>query len=270
MSPFVDRLNCARAAADSLVCVGLDPDLDRFPEHLRSEPDAIFEFNRAIIEHTSDLVSAYKLNIAFFEVMGSGGYDALERTLTVIPDGVVAICDCKRGDMGNSARMYAKALFEHFDFDAVTVNPYQGRDSVLPFLDYTDRGVFILCLTSNESARDFQYLPVNGHPLYLEVASAAKSWNTARNAGLVVGATQAESLAGIRAVVPDMPLLIPGIGTQGGDLETVIHEGAGEGGGGLLINSSRSILYASGGQDFAESARAATLRLREEINDLLP
>ena len=183
MSPFVDRLNRARTAADSLVCVGLDPDLDRFPEHLRSEPDALFEFNRAIIEHTSDLVSAYKLNIAFFEVMGSRGYEALERTLTVIPDGVVVICDCKRGDMGNSARMYAKALFEHFGFDAVTVNPYQGRDSVQPFLDYTDRGVFILCLTSNESAREFQYLSVNGHPLYLEVASAARSWNTARNAG---------------------------------------------------------------------------------------
>lgn len=270
MSHFVDSLNHARDTTNSLVCVGLDPDLDRLPAHLRSEADAVFEFNRAIIEQTSDLVSAYKLNIAFFEVMGSRGYEVLERTLTVIPEGVVAICDCKRGDMGNSARMYAKALFDHFGFDAVTVNPYQGRDSVQPFLDYTDRGVFILCLTSNESAREFQYLPVNGHPLYLEVAGKARSWNTARNAGLVVGATQAESLADIRAVAPDMPLLIPGIGAQGGDLETVIREGADPSGGGLLINSSRSILYSSGGRDFAESARAATLRLKEEINALLP
>ncbi len=270
MSPFVEHLNRARGATNSLVCVGLDPDLDRFPEHLLSEGDAVYEFNRAIIEHTSDLVSAYKLNMAFFEVMGSKGYEVLERTLTIIPEEVVVICDCKRGDMGNSARMYAQAMFEYFDFDAVTVNPYQGRDSVQPFLDYTDRGVFILCLTSNESAREFQYLPVNGHPLYLEVASVAQSWNTAQNAGLVVGATQAESLAGIRDVAPDMPLLIPGIGAQGGDLETVIREGADSSGGGLLINSSRSILYASGDPDFAEAARAATMRLRDEINDLLP
>ena len=270
MSPFVDSLNRARDRTNSLVCVGLDPDVDRFPEHLKSGDDAVFEFNRAIIEHTSDLVSAYKLNIAFFEVMGARGYEVLERTLTVIPEEVVVICDCKRGDMGNSARMYAKALFEHFGFDAVTVNPYQGRDSVQPFLDYTDRGVFILCLTSNESSRDFQHLSVNGHPLYIEVASAAQSWNTARNAGLVVGATQAESLADIRAISPDMPLLIPGIGAQGGDLETVIRAGVDTSGGGLLINSSRSILYSSSGLDFAESARAATLRLREEINALLP
>ena len=270
MSPFVDSLNSARAVTNSLVCVGLDPDLDRFPEHLKAERDAVYEFNRAIIEHTSDLVSAYKLNIAFFEVMGSRGYEILERTLEIIPDGVVAICDCKRGDMGNSARMYARALFEHFDFDAVTVNPYQGRDAVQPFLNYTDRGVFILCLTSNESAREFQYLPVNGHPLYLEVASVAQSWNTARNAGLVVGATQAESLAGIRGIAPEMPLLIPGVGAQGGDLETVVREGADPHGGGLLINSSRGILYASDGTDYAEAARAATKRLRDEINALLP
>ncbi len=270
MSPFVDSLNRARAATNSLVCVGLDPDPDRFPEHLKTGCDAVYEFNRTIIEHTSDLVSAYKLNIAFFEVMGSRGYEILERTLEIIPKGIVAICDCKRGDMGNSARMYARALFEHFDFDAVTVNPYQGRDAVQPFLDYTDRGVFILCLTSNESAREFQYLPVNGHPLYLEVASVAQSWNTARNAGLVVGATQAESLAGIRGIAPEMPLLIPGIGAQGGDLETVVREGADTHGAGLLINSSRGILYASGATDYAEAARAATIQLRDEINALLP
>ena len=237
---------------------------------MKTDADALYDFNRAIIEHTSDLVSAYKLNIAFFEVMGSKGYEVLERTLRIIPKGVVAICDCKRGDMGNSARMYARALFEYFDFEAVTVNPYQGRDAVQPFLDYTDRGVFILCLTSNPSAREFQYLPVNGHPLYLEVASVAQSWNTARNAGLVVGATQAESLSGIRNVAPDMPLLIPGVGAQGGDLETVIREGADAHGGGLLINSSRGILYASGGRDYAEAAREATIRLRDEINALLP
>ncbi len=268
MSLFVDRLSRAHEATNSLVCVGLDPDLDRFPAQMKDLPDAVYEFNRNIIEHTSDLVSAYKLNIAFFEVMGSRGYEILERTLKIIPDGVLAICDCKRGDMGNSARMYARALFEHFDFDAVTVNPYQGRDSVQPFLDYTDRGVFILCLTSNESAREFQYLPVNGHPLYIEVARVARSWNTARNAGLVVGATQADSLADIRGITPEMPLLIPGVGAQGGDLETVIRKGADTRGGGLLINSSRGILYASDGMDYAEAARAATIKLRDEINAL--
>ena len=270
MSSFVERLKLARKATNSMVCVGLDPDLDRLPVHLKSDADAVYEFNRAIIEHTADFVSAYKLNMAFFEVMGSKGYEALERTLTIIPDGIMTICDCKRGDMGNSARMYARAVFEHFDFDIATVNPYQGRDSVQPFLDYTDRGVFILCLTSNKSASEFQYLPVNGHSLYLEVARVAQSWDTSLNAGLVVGATQTKSLAGIRDVAPNMPLLIPGIGAQGGDLEAVIREGADADGGGLLINSSRSILYASNGLDFAEAARDATIKLRNEINALLP
>ena len=270
MSPFEKKKSDACEVANSLVCVGLDPDIDRLPAHLKSKNDGIYEFNREIIENTADLVSAYKLNLAFFEVMGSKGYEILERTLRIIPEGVVVIGDCKRGDMGNSARMYARAIFEHFNFDIATVNPYQGLDAVQPFLDYKNHGVFILCLTSNETAREFQYLSVNGNTLSLEGARAAQSWNALGNAGLVVGATQAEALSGIREVAPNMPLLIPGVGAQGGDLETVIQEGTDSNGRGLLINSSRDILYASTGLDFAEAARQATIELRDKINKLIP
>jgi len=243
--------------------------MDRIPWPLKKSEDAMFEFIRSIIECTSDLVCAYKLNIAFYEVLGSRGYRILERTLELIPDGTVVLCDAKRGDVGNTTRMYARSLYEHFGFDAVTVNPYQGRDSVQPFLDYADRGAFILCLTSNESAKEFQHLSVNGHPLYMEVARVAQTWNTAHNAGLVVGATYAENLKEIRKLAPRMPLLIPGIGAQGGDLKAVLKHGADEKGRGLLINSSRAILYASSAPDFAESARMAAMQLRDAINEML-
>jgi orotidine-5'-phosphate decarboxylase len=268
MSPFVDKLSAVSARNNSFLCVGLDPDPDRFPDHLKASDDAILEFNRAIIEQTSDLVCAYKLNLAFYEVSGPRGLESMEKTLKLIPDEVVVIADAKRGDLGNSARMYAQALFDYFGFDGATVNPYQGRDAVQPFLDYQDKGVFVLCLTSNASARDIQDLTVNGHPLYMEIASAVRSWNTNGNAGLVVGATNAESLSDIRSVAPDMPLLVPGIGAQGGDLAAVMQAGPDQEGGGLLINSSRGIIHASSEPDFAEVARAAAITLRDEINAL--
>lgn len=268
MSPFIEKLSGAIQKNHSLVCVGLDPDLARFPEALRRTDDAIFTFNRAIIEQTADVACAYKLNLAFYEAHGPRGLEALERTIRAVPDEVVVIGDAKRGDIDNTARMYASALFEYYRFDAATVNPYQGRDAVQPFLDYQDRGVFVLCLNSNASAREFQDLQVNGHPLYLEVAQAAGRWNAYGNAGLVVGATNADALTGIRETAPDMPLLIPGIGTQGGDLKTVVRHGLDRHGAGILVNSSRSILYASSGPDFAAAARQAAIQLRDEINAL--
>jgi orotidine-5'-phosphate decarboxylase len=268
MSPFLARLSAAVRQHQSLACIGLDPDPEKFPAPLRHADDALYTFNRAIIEQTADLVCAYKLNLAFYEAQGPAGLEAMERTLRCIPDGIVVIGDAKRGDIDNSARMYAKSLFGYYGFDAVTVNPYQGRDGVQPFLDHQDRGVFILCLTSNASAREFQDLRVDGCPLYLKVAMAAREWNAYGNAGLVVGATNAESLAGIRSAAPDMPLLIPGIGAQGGDLATVVRTGIDRHGGGILVNASRSILYASSGPDFARAARQAAMTLKEEINAL--
>jgi orotidine-5'-phosphate decarboxylase len=268
MSSFVDKLSAVSAKNNSFVCVGLDPDPDRFPAHLNGSDDAVFDFNRAIIEQTSDIVCAYKLNLAFYEVLGPGGLISMEKTLKLIPDNVIVIADAKRGDIGNTARMYAQALFEYYRFDGATVNPYLGRDGVQPFLDYQDKGVFVLCLTSNASARDIQDLTVNGQPLYLEIASAVQSWNTTGNAGLVVGATHAESLPGIRSKAPELPLLIPGIGAQGGDLASVMQTGLNQKGDGLLINSSRGIIHASSDPDFAEAARNAAIALRDEINAL--
>ena len=268
MSPFVAKLSAISEKNRSLVCVGLDPDPAKFPESVRTGADPLYSFNRAIIEQTADLVCAYKLNLAFYEVQGPRGLEAMERTIRTIPDDVVIIGDAKRGDIDNTARMYAKALFEYYRFDAATVNPYQGRDSVQPFLDYQDRGVFILCLNSNASAREFQDLNVNGHPLYMEVALAAQRWNEHGNAGLVVGATNATGLTQIRSAAPDMPMLIPGIGAQGGDLATVVRTGVNAAGSGILINASRSILYASSGADFAQASRQAAMDLKDEINRL--
>ncbi|MBI4553090.1 MAG: orotidine-5'-phosphate decarboxylase [Candidatus Latescibacteria bacterium] len=267
MSPFLQKLQAAVRRNRSLVCVGLDPDPDRFPPAVRDAADPIFAFNRAIIEQTADAVCAYKLNLAFYEVAGPAGLEALERTVKAIPDDVPVIADAKRGDIDNTARMYARALFEYYRFDAATVNPYMGRDAVQPFLDYRDRGVFVLCLNSNPTAHDIQHLTVDGRPLYLRIAEMVNEWNAHGNCGLVVGATNAESLGGIRAIVPEMPLLIPGIGAQGGDLQTVVAHGTDRNGEGILVNASRSILYAAAA-DFATAARSAVITLRDEMNRL--
>lgn len=268
MSPFIHKLQAAVRRNKSLVCVGLDPDPARFPAGVRAADDPIVAFHRAIIDQTADVVCAYKLNLAFYEVEGPRGMEALERTVRAIPDDIPVIADGKRGDIDNTARMYAKALFEYYGFDAATVNPYMGRDAVQPFLDYADRGVFVLCLNSNPSARELQSLIIDGRPLYLRVAALVKDWNAHGNCGLVVGATNAESLDDIRAIVPEMPLLIPGIGTQGGNLRMVVQRGTDQHGEGILINASRSILYASSGPEFATAARNAALKLRDEINEL--
>jgi orotidine-5'-phosphate decarboxylase len=228
-------------------------------------------FNRAIIEATQDLVCAYKPNLAFYEALGLEGLKALLETVAAVPDGIPVIGDAKRGDVGHSAQAYAKALFEVFGFDAVTLNPFLGLDSLKPFLEYRDRGLFLLCRTSNPGSAHFQSLALDTGrgtpiPLYLLVAQKAKEWDLYGNLGLVVGATHPQELKQVREVCPQMPLLIPGVGPQGGDLAWAVRYGVDAQGEKAIISSSRQVLYASRARDFAEAARKEALRLREEIN----
>lgn len=271
MGGFVERLLDIARQKDSLLCVGLDVDPRHVPEPLRGHGDWVYQFNRGIIEATADLVCAYKPNLAFYEALGGPGLEALRRTMGILPPGVLAIGDAKRGDVGHTARAYARALFEVLGFDATTVSPYLGGDSVKPFLEYEDRGVFVLCKTSNPGSADFQDLPCaapeGSLPLYKVVALRAREWNAGGNAGLVVGATYPKELAEVRQLAPELPLLIPGVGAQAGDLEqTVLHgtDGAGER---AVINSSRQVIHASLGPDWQEAARRAAASLRDAINE---
>ncbi|KPK24179.1 MAG: hypothetical protein AMJ70_02545 [Dehalococcoidia bacterium SG8_51_3] len=263
---FIEKLTNSMRKNGSLLCVGLDPDQEKMPGNI-----SVAEFNRAIIEATSDLACAYKLNFAFYEALGDDGMSILKQTRNFIPDNIPVIGDAKRGDIGNTARAYARAIFNHFDFDAATVSPYLGYDSIEPFLQYQERGVLILCRTSNASAVDFQALTTESGdnerlPLFAVVARRAGEWNAHGNIGLVVGATYPDELKAIREQHPDMPLLIPGIGTQGGDLALTVRYGVDRHGEKAIINSSRQILYASKGKDFAEAARQAAAELKERIN----
>ncbi len=268
MTPFTQQLAHAWEKNDSLVCVGLDPEIERFPERIRAEPSPIFQFNRTIIDATADLVCAYKPQFAHYAAYEAE--DQLERTIEYVHrvhPGVPVILDAKRGDIGNTAERYAIEAFERYGADAVTVNPYLGGDSLEPFLRHAERGVAILCRTSNPGARDLQDLAVGGRPLYQLVAElAARRWNSRGTCLLVVGATYPQELAEVRALVGDMPLLVPGVGAQGGDVEQVVRHGRTRAGSGLIVSSSRAILYASTGEDFAQAARAATASLREKIN----
>jgi orotidine-5'-phosphate decarboxylase len=258
---FVSRLLKASRINRSLLCVGLDPDPSKLPVK------DIFEFNRAIIDATSDLVCCYKPNLAFYEAMGIRGLQALKKTVNYIPKEIPVIGDAKRGDIGNTAAAYAKALFDYYKFDAVTVNPYMGYDSVKPFIDYKSKGVFVLCRTSNSSASDFQDLVDNfGVKFYQTVALRAGDWNKGGNVGLVVGATYPEELKEIRKLCPDMPLLIPGIGAQGGDLELSVRYGVDADKEKAVIVAARQVLYASKGADYAQAARKAAMGLRDAIN----
>jgi len=263
---FTEKLAKAAQKNKSLLCVGLDPDPELMPDKV-----GIFEFNKAIIDATSDLVCAYKLNLAFYEVLEGEGLDALKGTIAYIPDDIPVIGDAKRGDIGNTAKAYARAIFTNLNFDATTVNPYLGFDSIEPFTQYRDKGVFILCRTSNAGAADFQSLRCetegDSHPLFELVALKASQWNIRGNIGLVVGATYPEELRLIRNSYPDMLLLIPGIGAQGGDLASTVRYGVNARGEGAIINSSRGIIYASPGKDFAQAARQAASSLRDQIND---
>jgi orotidine-5'-phosphate decarboxylase len=263
---FTERLRKSQKEHNSLLCIGLDTDRSKLPRLLADHSDRVYEFNRRIIDATHDLVCAYKINLAFYEVMGEQGWHTVHRTLSAIPEGIVTIGDAKRGDIGNTSAMYARALSQDFGFTASTVNPYMGFDSVEPFLADSERGAFVLAVTSNPGARDFQYVRVAGRPLYERVIRKARSWNTNRNVGLVVGATRPREMQRIRALVPGMPFLIPGIGAQGGDLKAAVRYGCDRQGELAVINASRSVIFASTGADFAAAARAAALKLRDEIN----
>jgi orotidine-5'-phosphate decarboxylase len=268
MSGFIEQLRRAWQRSDSLACVGLDPEIERFPRHIAAEPSPIFQFNRAIIDATADLVCAYKPQFAHYAAYEAE--DQLERTIEYIHKthpGVPVILDAKRGDVGNTAERYAIEAFERYGADAVTVNPYLGGDALEPFLRHADKGVAILCRTSNPGARDLQDLLIGARKLYQVVAElTAQRWNSRGNCLLVVGATYPGDLAEVRALVGDMPLLVPGVGAQRGDVSQVVQNGQTAQGTGLIISSSRGILYASSGEDFAGAARAATQQLRGEIN----
>lgn len=248
------------------LCVGLDTDLAKIPTHLKGRPEAILEFNKSIIDATADCCVAYKINTAFYECLGAKGWDLMEATLAYIPKNIFTIADAKRGDIGNTSTMYAKAFFETLSFDAITVSPYMGSDSVKPFLEYKNKTTIVLALTSNAGSIDFEQLKTGDEFVYEKVLKTSKEWGTPDNMMYVVGATKASSLAQIRAIVPEHFLLIPGVGAQGGDIDEVLKYGGIPGQTGLLVNSSRQILYASSGEDFAEKARAEALKLLGKIS----
>ena len=261
---FAEKLLAASKKNRSLLCVGLDPDPDLMPRV------GLFEFNKAIIDATVDLVCAYKPNLAFYEASGIEGIEALYQTIHYIPSHIPIIGDAKRGDIGNTAKAYARALFDTLGCDAVTVSPYLGFDSLEPFIEYEDRGVFILCRTSNPGAKDFQSLvDAEGVPLYQRVARKANEWNGRGNIGLVVGATYPEELKQVRILCPDMLLLIPGVGTQGGDLQESVKYGIDSLGEKAILAVSRQILYASQGKAFNQSARHSAQEIRDKINVLI-
>lgn len=267
---FINKLSAAWASNQSLLCVGLDPDLARFPAHLQQAPDAIYQFCKEIIDATADLACSFKPQIAYFAALGAE--DQLERICVYLrvnyPD-IPLILDAKRGDIGTTAKQYAREAFDRYGADAVTVNPYMGFDSVEPYMEWSDRGAIVLCRTSNPGGSDLQFLNVDGQPLYQHVARlVAEKWNRNGQCALVVGATFPEELAQVRAIIGDMPLLVPGVGAQGGDVEATVRAGKTAAGAGMMINSSRAILYATpqGDEDFAAAARRVAIETRDAIN----
>jgi orotidine-5'-phosphate decarboxylase len=272
---FQDKLRRAQQNHTSWLCIGLDPVMERLPESVRSAESPFLAFGGAIAEATADVASAYKPNLGFWLAEGTAGLSALQRLIADIPENIPVILDAKFNDIGNSARAYARVAFETLGADAVTVNPYLGRDGVRPFLEYEEHGIFLLARTSNASAPDLQDRMVEGRPLYEEVARLAVQWDAdlPGACGLVVGATYPEELARLREIAPALPFLIPGIGAQGGSLEPAVAYGPTAGGPtevglGPVINSSRDIIYASSGPDFAKAARAAAITLRDSINQI--
>lgn len=253
---------------NSFLCVGLDTDISKIPAHLLSEEDPVYEFNKQIIDATHDLCVAYKINTAFYEAMGIKGWQALEKTVQYIPSTHFKIADAKRGDIGNTSSQYAKAFFETLPFDAITVAPYMGSDSVKPFLDYAGKWTIVLGLTSNQGSGDFQQKKLGAHYLYEEVISKTAEWGTKDNLMFVAGATKASELAVIRKITPDHFLLIPGVGAQGGSLEEVAKYGMTKDCG-LLVNASRAIIYASQKEDFAGEARKIALQYQSEMKGYL-
>lgn len=253
----------------SFLCVGLDPVLEKLPSHLRKESDPLFVFNKAIIDATIEQAVAFKPNLAFYEALGGRGWDSLQKTMEYLPKESFIIADAKRGDIGNTSSLYAKAFFEELNADAVTVAPYMGEDSVSPFLSFKDKWVILLALTSNQGSRDFQLIQgPNQKPLYEEVVQKSMAWGTPENLMFVVGATRGEDIAKVRKIAPGHFFLVPGVGAQGGNLEEVVKYGINPDIG-LLVNSSRGIIFASSGSDFAKAAKKAAESIKDEMVQLL-
>jgi orotidine-5'-phosphate decarboxylase len=265
---FTDKVKSIQEQNDSLLCVGLDTDIEKLPQSMRGRSGAQLEFNKSIIDATHDLVCAYKINFAFYEAYGARGWDTIIETIKHIPSSIVTIADAKRGDIGNSSSSYAKAILGEMRFDSITVSPYMGRDSVEPFLYSEEKGVFLLALTSNDGARDFQMLKTGRRRLFEEVVRKSLKWNEKKNIGYVVGATKASELKTVRAMAPTVPLLIPGVGAQGGDINSIVRYGCDMNGELAIVNASRSVLYASKGDDFAGAARLEAGRLRDAMNSI--
>jgi orotidine-5'-phosphate decarboxylase len=250
---------------ESFLCVGLDADLEKIPDHLLELDDPIFEFNKQIIDATKDFCVAYKPNLAFYESLGVKGWESLQKTMEYIPSEIFTIADAKRGDIGNTSRMYAKTFFEYFNFDSVTVAPYMGNDSVSPFLEFSNKWVILLAATSNVGGLDFQYKKIEGGKrVFEEVLEKSLEWGDEENLMYVVGATRAEMLSDVRAIVPNAFLLVPGVGAQGGSLEEVVKYGMNDTCG-LLVNSSRGIIYAGSGNDFASAAGKKSKELQSQM-----
>ncbi|MFC3879519.1 orotidine-5'-phosphate decarboxylase [Algoriphagus namhaensis] len=253
----------------SFLCVGLDPDINKIPTHLLKEEDPIFSFCQQIIEETADFAVAYKPNIAFFEALGAKGWETLAKVEELIPEDIFTIADAKRGDIGNTSKLYAKAFFETMNFDSITVAPYMGGDSVSPFLEFQDKWVILLALTSNAGSADFQLIPdANEKPLYQTVLEKSQKWGSPENLMYVVGATRGELIGEVRKAAPEHFFLVPGVGAQGGSLSEVAKYGMNSTCG-LLVNSSRGIIYASAEKDFAKAARKEAQKLQIEMTGLL-
>lgn len=253
----------------SFLCVGLDTDLTKIPKHLQQHPNAIFEFNKAIIDATKDQCVSYKINTAFYEALGLKGWQAMEETVNYIPSTHFKIADAKRGDIGNTSSQYAKAFFETLQFDAITVAPYMGEDSIRPFLEYEDKWTIVLGLTSNKGAQDFEMQKTGDEFLYEKVLRTIAQWGTPDNLMFVVGATQASELSNVRKIIPDHFLLVPGVGFQGGSLEDVSKHGMNKDCG-LLVNASRAIIYAGDDENFADEAKEIAMQYQKEMSEYLP
>jgi orotidine-5'-phosphate decarboxylase len=267
---FIQKLSSAWTTNNSLLCVGLDPDVNKFPAELSNQSDAIYIFCKSIIDATADLACSFKPQIAYFAALrAEDQLEAICRYIKTTYPNIPIVLDAKRGDIGATAEQYAREAFERYDADAVTVNPYMGFDSVAPYLEWKDRGAIVLCRTSNAGGSDLQFLDVGGKPLYQHVAQlVADKWNTNGQCALVVGATFPNEIAQVRALVGEMPLLIPGVGAQGGDVESTVRAGRTANGSGMMINSSRAILYAKqiGDEDYAQAARRVAQDTRDAIN----
>lgn len=262
---FNDRLNQICAERNSLVCVGLDVDLDKVPAFILTKKEPLVYFCQAIIDATLPFAAAYKINTAFFEAYGVGGWEAMSKVAAYLPDDVIKIADAKRGDISNTSQMYARAFFQELQFDAMTINPYLGYDAVAPFLEDENKGAFILCHTSNKGAADFQKFSDGSKALFEVVAEQVQLWNVRHNCGLVVGATFPDEMKHVRTLAPELPFLVPGLGAQGGDFELAVRYAINEQGLGAIFNFSRGIIYGSDGKDFAEVAGTKAKQIREDL-----